>query len=974
MSEAGPPEKLDLCPAAAGSILLEKHTASGENTIMSTTRTGIVLRHIRGLAAADASARLADGQLLERFTARRDEAAFAALVRRHGSMVLGVCRRVLGNSHDAEDAFQATFLVLAARAASVGKAESLGGWLYQVAYNTALKARANAAARRRREQRPDDRSCPDPLSEVTGRELLGVLDEELRRLPERYRAPLVLCYLEGLTRDEAAGRLGYSESTLKRRLEEGRERLRKRLERRGLALSAALLTAGVSGAAVSSSLAAATAGAALLVVAGKRPAVSAGVARLLAQGAGAWKAAALLAAILVATVAGVLAFRAPAAPPATPPPGAVEPPKAPAPPAAPKEETTLTGLVLGADGKPVPGAPVVALAKPLGRTRSDVTVPPGATPAAVLAEGKTDDEGRFRLKAPRTSSAQYSDVYLVATAEKHAPAWRRLSPDAGPWEAELKLPPEQVIRGSMVDLQGQPAAGVKITPAYLGGMTDGQPDGFGTGALPSRAAPWPAAATTDEKGQFVIRGCNRDQGVTLTVNDERFAAQSFRAETPGKPRPEHRALGYDVGGFLNSQHTLADEKGQPEVLKLSLAPARVVEGRVVNGDTGKPAAKAWVSGAQSDADGRFLLRFAGRDAVTLEVYPAEGEPYLSIFHRAKWEKGAVKQEVTITLPRGVLVRGKVTEAGSGKPVAGAAVQYWPCDETGSDRPKNALTGWSHCELTKQDGTFRMVVSPGAGHLMVQGPTPDYVHEEIGEEVISRGRPGGSRLYPDAFVKLDVRAKEEPKEVSVTLRRGATVRGKLLAPDGKPVARALVLSRLHVTRDLSWHFAGEARDGVFEFHGLDPDKAVPVYFLDPEKRCGAAVELSGKQAGETVTVKLVPCGEATARYIDGKGKPLADYRAAPEIVITPGAWGGYEAIVAKGELTADAGSLTNLDRHNYWDRVKTDAKGRITFPALIPGATYRIERWEKDHWVPHKEFTVESGKTTDLGDVVIDKVE
>jgi RNA polymerase sigma factor (sigma-70 family) len=941
---------------------------------MTSTRAGIVLRHIRGLAAADASARLGDRQLLERFTARRDESAFAALVRRHGPMVLGVCRRVLGNAHDADDAFQATFLVLAGRAASVARADSLGGWLYQVAYNTALKARARAAARRRREQRPDDRSCPDPLSEVSGRELLGVLDEELRRLPERYRAPLVLCYLEGLTRDEAAGRLGYSQSTMKRRLEEGRERLRKRLERRGLALSAALLTAAVGGAVVSPSLAAAAAGAALLVAAGKRPIVSAGVASLLAPGAGPGKAAALLAAVLIATVAGVLAYRAPAAARVAPPAGAVEPPKAPAPPPTTKEDTTVSGRVLGSDGKPVAGAPVVVLAKLPGRTRSDATVPPAAAPAAVSAEGKTDGEGRFRLKMPRTSSAQYGDVYVIATAEKHAPAWRRLSPDGGPWEAELKLPPEQVIRGSLVDLQGQPAAGVKVTPEYLGGMTDGQPDGFWTGALPSRAAPWPAAATTDEKGQFVIRGCNRDQGVTLTVNDDRFAMQSFRAEAPGKPRPEQRTLGYDVGGFLHENRREADEKGQPEVLKLSLAPARVIEGRVVYGDTGKPAAKAWVSGACTDADGRFLLRFAGRDAVTLEVYPAEGEPYLSIFHRAKWEKGAVKQEVTITLPRGVVVRGKITEAGSGKPVAGAAVQFWPQDGDNPDRPKNALTGWSHCELTRQDGTFHMAVFPGAGHLMIQGPTPDYVHKEIGEEIISRGRPGGSRLYPDAFVKLDLPAKGEPKEVSVTLRRGATVRGKLLGPDGKPVARAIMLNRLHVTQDLSWHFAGEARDGVFEIHGLDPDAAVPVYFLDPEKRCGATVSLSGKQAGETVTVKLVPCGEATARYIDGKGRPQADYRPAPEIVITPGAWGDYAAAVAKGELVADAGSLTNLDRHNYWERVKTDAKGRVTFPALIPGATYRIERWEKDHWVPHKEFTVESGKTTDLGDVVINKVE
>jgi len=160
-----------------------------------------------------------------------------------------------------------------------------------------------------------------------------------------------------------------------------------------------------------------------------------------------------------------------------------------------------------------------------------------------------------------------------------------------------------------------------------------------------------------------------------------------------------------------------------------------------------------------------------------------------------------------------------------------------------------------------------------------------------------------------------------------------------------------------------------RDGVFEVHGLDPEKAVSVYFLDAEHQCGATVMLSGKQAGEAVTVRLAPCGRAAARYLDGQGRPLADYSAAPNLVITPGAR-DYDTSIRKRELLADAGSLTNLDRHNYWQKVKTDAEGRVTFPALIPGATYRVERWEKDTWVPHKEFTAEAGKTIDLGDVPI----
>ena len=192
---------------------------------MTTAHANIVLRHIRELSARPAGA-ADDRQLLERFVSGRDETAFAALVRRHGPTVMGVCRRVLHNAHDAEDAFQATFLVLARRAGSLGGRESVGGWLYRVGFHMALKAREQAAARRNREARAARDSATDPLDDVTGRELLAVLDEELQHLPRCQREPLLLCYLQGLTRDEAARQLGCSESTLKRRLEAGKSALR----------------------------------------------------------------------------------------------------------------------------------------------------------------------------------------------------------------------------------------------------------------------------------------------------------------------------------------------------------------------------------------------------------------------------------------------------------------------------------------------------------------------------------------------------------------------------------------------------------------------------------------------------------------------------------------------------------------------------------------------------------------------------
>src|SRR5262249_42797290 len=202
------------------------------------------------LAAANGTAKLSDHQLLEHFASRHDDAAFATLVERHGAMVLGVCRRVLHHLHDAEDVFQATFLILARKAGSIRRYDSIAGWLYQVAYQLAVKARASAAKRRNYPRREVDMPTADPLAELNGQELRSLLDEELNQLPEQCRSALVLCYLEGKTQDEAARLLGWSKGTLRRRLGQGREFLRIRLVRRGLSLSAALIATLLAQAAV----------------------------------------------------------------------------------------------------------------------------------------------------------------------------------------------------------------------------------------------------------------------------------------------------------------------------------------------------------------------------------------------------------------------------------------------------------------------------------------------------------------------------------------------------------------------------------------------------------------------------------------------------------------------------------------------------------------------------------------------------
>jgi RNA polymerase sigma factor (sigma-70 family) len=185
---------------------------------------------------------LPDQDLLQQFHAQQDQAAFHALLRRHGPMVLDVCRGVVGNEADAEDAFQATFLILARKADSIRKTAALASWLHGVAYRTAHKARAQSAARQKHEARAPTRQPAEP-EDLSWREVRQAVHEELDRLPERYRAPLVLCYLEGLTQEAAAVRLKLAKSTLRERLERGRALLRTRLVRRGLGPAAVLVTA-----------------------------------------------------------------------------------------------------------------------------------------------------------------------------------------------------------------------------------------------------------------------------------------------------------------------------------------------------------------------------------------------------------------------------------------------------------------------------------------------------------------------------------------------------------------------------------------------------------------------------------------------------------------------------------------------------------------------------------------------------------
>jgi RNA polymerase sigma factor (sigma-70 family) len=370
---------------------------------MTQGSLGPVLGHIRRLAGARRVRELTDGQLLHRFAAHREETAFAALVERHGRLVMRVCRNVLHHEQDAEDAFQATFIVMARRAGSIQHVQAVGSWLYRVAHRIAKKAGASMARRRIRERKAGNRIVRSAHSEAAWQELQEVLHQELDRLPATYREPFVLCCIEGRPGSEAARLLGWKEGTVSGRLSRARKLLRERLARRGMALPAVLaalaLAAPEANATVPLALKSVTLQAALRHAAcdGAAGVVSARVAEL-AQGMSRTMIGVkikIATAILIAAGAAAFGLRAVTQREASAQ-TAAQTPKADAPHAAggakqeanPAGEETveLTGQVLGPDGKAVRRA--AAATQPACAAGPGANLPEGAggrpTPALRL--------------------------------------------------------------------------------------------------------------------------------------------------------------------------------------------------------------------------------------------------------------------------------------------------------------------------------------------------------------------------------------------------------------------------------------------------------------------------------------------------------------------------------------------------------------------------------------------------------------
>lgn len=425
---------------------------------MDGKASGSALRSMRALFGAGAVGGLTDGQLLERFAARDDggegpDLAFAGLVERHGPMVLRVCRALLGDEHEAEDAFQATFLILTLRAGSIRGRDSLASWLYSVAYNVAATARVSAIRRRSHEAaagRERPHSSPSAVPDDSG----PAIHAELDRIPERYRVVLILCGLEGLTQHQAAERLGWPIGTVQSRLARGRERLRTRLARRGLTPTVVLASAIPSEAAVPAALAnstirlAATIAGARALVVGTVPAavwnlVKNGGRTMLMNKVRMTGAVALLAAGLAAT--GTFAFQSARPEPADAPAKPDAPQEAPAAPDSEDVLLTVDGVVRRPDGSPAAGAMVQSKE--------------GSHEA--LLSARADEAGRFRLRGmfgngcnlhASSADGRFQMVRKISSVDVRTTL-------AAPVELTLEPTAEHEV---VVLAEGRPAAGVQV--------------------------------------------------------------------------------------------------------------------------------------------------------------------------------------------------------------------------------------------------------------------------------------------------------------------------------------------------------------------------------------------------------------------------------------------------------------------------------------------------------------------------------
>ncbi len=964
---------------------------------MSDVHREAVQRHLQTVLGAGAVGDLSDGSLLERFLAGRGDsassAAFAALVERHGPMVWRVCRDVLRDPNDAEDASQATFLVLARRAGSIRRADSLASWLFGVALRVAAKSRAGAVRRRDRERRGAEMRAQSGVG--SGRDgAWSELYEEVGRLPERHRGPVVLCHLEGLTQEQAAARLGLPVRTVQRRLAEAMERMRTRLIRRGLAPAVGPLGMGLVAEATPAMWAEATVRAASGIAAGGATAsvASASVAGL-TEGVVAtmtlarWKAIATGFLALGAASVALVAFG-----------GSPNPAERPARLVSAKADEAkiapsglgprVEGIVVDEAGRPVAGASVALL----------WTIRPRPTTTAA--------DGTFTLD---TDEPRRANLAFLATADGGARQgifrFSDLSGNKDPrTPLRIVLKPAREVKVTAVDGRGLPVAGAKafildVVFPVAEGTTDER--GVATLRIPAEAmTQWVFGSKPGVGLDYFETYRSIPATYALPPAEVRLVLDGARTvrvkvvDSVDKPVPGVELVPWLLRkagklGDLNLSggliHVRTDDRGiatfdwLPADLDLrgqmtfllqswsyamprspryqADAPsndlvARVlrltkVSGKVTRPD-GAPAAGVLVQAAgtgdvDSFAAGAGRARTAPDGSYTMDLAPEQS--YMIVIVDDEWaaptragvvvREGKAQDGIDFALSKGAIIRGRVTAGAASAPAVGEALSL---NEQGALVPAGTIAGqrsalvesFMHVVDTDGDGRYAFRVGPGGYGLL--GPR----------------EPGVPRQSEERLGVVEGQVIEKDYHLRRVVRLGRTIRGIVRArtPDGPPIAGAVVVEepigvRIPPTR-------GVADDrGRFELpHYVE---MALIYARNPQGDLAGYV--TAGEDREEVTIVAGPAASARGRVVDSTGKPRAGVTVSYRILISPE---GAEPPMGAGQSTV------------------TDEDGRFSAGGLLPGTRCRLFASNPEGGNSgDRAFDVDRPAPIDLGAMVLD---
>jgi RNA polymerase sigma factor (sigma-70 family) len=922
-----------------------------------------------------------DRDLLTRFLDDQDETAFETLVRRHDRLVRSAIAKVLADPHDAEDAFQATFLVLVRRAKSIDWRAGLGPWLYGVAHRVAVKARAAGQTRNRKEKEAQAQPSESEVTpDLSWREACALLHDELDQLPDRYRLPLLLCYLEGKSRDEAAVALKVTVGTVKGRLERGRELLRARLARRGVALSAGLLAAIVVGP-VSASSAASVSGV-LAVVRGAAPARILDLTR---------EATAItLLSKLAKTVAGVFGVVVLAS--------AILAAGAPQPGTATDEKEKTPAPKTDAPAPPAPGDKKDA-PKAVTFVVNVLVKFPSGTPAAnanvsVWAErkkqvaGKTDEKGRLELIVPTF----FPKVVVVATAPvvplggpDLAPDWAEFSPVflgkqviGAPTELNLGTP-GPALEGRVTDLEGRPVANLPVDVERIGRPKPGKtlddhlkinPEYrsrgitalFDLDSISTEAAGLPTRVTTDKDGKFKLTGVGKDRSVRLTTRGETTEHLQVRVVTRALDAKLEQPGPFGLHG---------------STFTLRVGPTRPIVGTVRDAKTGDPVPGMKIAElighlceTTTDKDGKFKLVGVAKAARYMLGTGSLGEsPYFDANLLIDDPAGLGAVTADFKVHRGVVATGRVLDS-AGKPVAGSVFYDWTGDNPHlKDYPglRDAQVRLSHWGNLDRDGRYKLLVIPGRGAVGVcASPEDAFPRLATEKELQARGVWSfpSDALHAVTAVNFDPKdAKTLTHDFTLTIGKGRDLIIRGVA--GKLPEKLLAVGQ-HETNEPRLVTGDTLRLG-----GLSPKQARAVVLFDEAKTVGAVAGVTG-DAETPATVNLEKLGSISGRVFDADGAPAAGAEVRVWLELDRAKFDNLpdEVFTQAGVSGIEKGAWQHFTSRT----AKTDQTGRFTLTGLLPGHEYRLragfnaEKQGGELLHQRGGVTVKVGEAKDLGDL------